>query len=432
MRNIGIAITIIFCSSALYALDAGLASRDITPDIAQYKVPMAGYGSRMGRPSTGVNDPLMAKVLYLRDSTKECVLITTDLRSITPELKTKIIEQCNDPNITQSNLLVCASHNHSGPSLYPEAFWQAQFGKYDPTIVEVMGEKIAGTIQSAKENSFTAKIGYGENSIPGFTRNRRWGYDTAAREAASETPQVDDTLRVIRIDSSDGKLQGLLVNFATHPTILGADNFALSAEWPGVLQRSLEEKYPGRVAMFANGAEGDQSPDGAQGKDAFEQVQDFGERLALEVAKLADSITTQPDLEIRYHLHTPDLPEIAFSEGAKSGPFTFLTKKAHEALPPKATVQVIAVGGTALVGLPGEPICEVGRATRSAVCAAGFEHVLIVGLANDYLGYILNAKEYAHGGYEVDARSFYGPLLGDFITWHAGQCAASAASLTTP
>ena len=35
--------------------------------------------------------------------------------------------------------------------------------------------------------------------------------------------------------------------------------------------------------------------------------------------------------------------------------------------------------------------------------------------------YIVNAKEYAHGGYEVDQRSYYGPTLGDRIAEWAAQ-----------
>ena len=81
------------------------------------------------------------------------------------------------------------------------------------------------------------------------------------------------------------------------------------------------------------------------------------------------------------------------------------------------------IGDTALAGLPGEPICEVGMSTQKEVAAAGFKNVLTIGLANDYLGYIVNEKEYPHGGYEVDQRSYYGPGLGSFLATQAGEAA---------
>jgi hypothetical protein len=78
------------------------------------------------------------------------------------------------------------------------------------------------------------------------------------------------------------------------------------------------------------------------------------------------------------------------------------------------------------VGVPGEPICEVGRAVEEAVRKAGIEQPITVGLSNDYIGYIVNAKEYAHAGYEVDQRSYYGPTLGERIAEAAGETARAA------
>ena len=112
-----------------------------------------------------------------------------------------------------------------------------------------------------------------------------------------------------------------------------------------------------------------------------------------------------------------------FSPGARSGPYKSYEPLAHEALPKKAEIQVLRIGDTALAGLPGEPICEVGMDTQKQVAAAGFKNVLTIGLANDYLGYIVNEKEYPHGGYEVDQRSYYGPGLGKLLASKAGEAA---------
>ena len=40
------------------------------------------------------------------------------------------------------------------------------------------------------------------------------------------------------------------------------DVVKLTQEWPGVLQREVETVFPGAVALYANGAEGDQAPAG--------------------------------------------------------------------------------------------------------------------------------------------------------------------------
>src|SRR5213594_2883580 len=75
------------------ALEVGVATCDITPDVTGHKVPLAGYGARKGKPSTGVHDRLRAKVLLLRDGAKSTALVTCDLRSVTPQLKQQALQK---------------------------------------------------------------------------------------------------------------------------------------------------------------------------------------------------------------------------------------------------------------------------------------------------------------------------------------------------
>lgn len=404
------------------AVEIGVAACDITPDVTRYEVPMAGYGARDGKPSTGVHDALQAKVLYVRDGETAFALVTTDLRSTTPELKDLIIEQSEGLDFSRENLMVAASHNHSGPSFYPQQFWQLQFGEYDPAILLPMADSIAGALRVAVESAQPARVGFAERELPSFTRNRRWGYDTEARESDGEVPQLNTRLWVMRVDTAGGQCMAILTNYGTHPTILGADNFLLTAEWPGVLQDELEVAFPGAVSLYTNGAEGDQAPAGAQGADGFERMEDFGKRLAREAAALVHSIETRP-VDARYAYREASLGEPRFSEAARKGRYAFMHPMAMEVLPRFAVLQQFRIGDVVLAALPGEPIAEVGRATETAIKNLGAAHAVTVSLANDYVGYILNAKEYAHGGYEVDSRSYYGPGLGDVIVRETARSA---------
>ena len=123
-----------------------------------------------------------------------------------------------------------------------------------------------------------------------------------------------------------------------------------------------------------------------------------------------------------------ELPSIEFSPGAKNGPYKAYEPLAREALPRQAEIQLLRIGDTILAGLPGEPICEVGLEAQKQIAAVGFKNVLTIGLANDYIGYIVNEKEYAHAGYEVDERSYYGPGLGAHLATKAGEAAAKLGS----
>jgi len=417
-----ISVCLFLVTAPSAALDVGVGTADITPDVKTYSVPMSGYGARRGNPSTGVHDPLHAKVLYLRDRDTSMALITCDLRSITPEFKGQIVKKSASHGLTLDNVLISASHTHCGPSMYPEKFWQMQFGAYDPKIVDIMSTSVAKAIAQAVQNAAPARIGFAEGRAEGFTRNRRWGYDNKARKTAGEEPAVDPTVWVMRVDTMDGGLRALLVNFATHPTILGHENMLISAEWPGALQRELEKLFPGATALYTNGAQGDQAPSGARGADGFEKVNDFGTRLAKIAGEIARRIETKAAAPIGFGRGTPALPAFVFTENSKKQYGSYLNS-ALDALPRTAELQVFQIGTTALVSLPGEPILEVGQAVQRSVGAHGFDKVVVIGLANDYIGYLVNEKEYAHGGYEVDSRSYYGPGLGTFIAEQAGKVA---------
>src|SRR5436190_5853406 len=189
-----IAPTCLVCLLATFtskALDVGVASCDITPDVAAHKVPLAGYGARKSQPSTGVHDPLHAKVLFLRDRKKSMALVTCDLRSVTPLLKQQALQKAADVGLTTDTLFMCGSHTHDGPSIYPEKFWQLQFGECDPAVVEAISSAIAGGLQVAAGNRARARVGFGSERVDGFTRNRRWRYDNQARLTAGETPAAN-------------------------------------------------------------------------------------------------------------------------------------------------------------------------------------------------------------------------------------------------
>jgi hypothetical protein len=63
-------------------------------------------------------------------------------------------------------------------------------------------------------------------------------------------------------------------------------------------------------------------------------------------------------------------------------------------------VQAIAVDGTVLISVPGELFTELGRQVQAA---SPFDQTVLVGLANDSIGYIPPRACFAEGGFEVEA-----------------------------
>ena len=65
-------------------------------------------------------------------------------------------------------------------------------------------------------------------------------------------------------------------------------------------------------------------------------------------------------------------------------------------------VMALRVGDLAIVGLPGENFCETGLAVKRNSPAA---MTMVVGLANDAIGYLPTRDSFAQGGYEVSPGS---------------------------
>jgi neutral ceramidase len=81
-RKLSIAIAnllVILClaaaASAQGTVMAGVGKADITPPLG---TPLAGYGGRLGGPSTGVRDPCEARALVIDNGSHKLALVAVD------------------------------------------------------------------------------------------------------------------------------------------------------------------------------------------------------------------------------------------------------------------------------------------------------------------------------------------------------------------
>jgi len=83
--------------------------------------------------------------------------------------------------------------------------------------------------------------------------------------------------------------------------------------------------------------------------------------------------------------------------------------------PRQAPLSIAELGGRLLITAPGEFSTALGRRMREAASAAtGFDDVVLVGYAQDYLGYALPEEDWWQGGYEA-AGGLWGPKQGDHL-----------------
>jgi neutral/alkaline ceramidase-like enzyme len=402
-----IVVLIIIACSAVAAnaqgkLMAGAGKSDITPPVG---TPMAGYGARLGKGSTGTHDPTEARALIIDNGTERIAFVSVDHLGFDHGMVERVRALASQPaSVSPDRIFVMSSHTHSGGGAYLEIF-PALAGRYDSKIRDFYAERAAQAIIAASKELKPARIAFGAGRSEGISR---------FRSSWPPNGPIDPEVGVIRVDSvATSKPMAVLMNFAAHPTVLGAKNFDFSADFVYYARRALEQMIGGDViAIFANGAQGTVGPRPLQGDTDWERAENVGAILAAEVFKVTLMIKPQDSVEIKLARNTFQIkpqPPPKFPAGV--------------AFPPSYDTEVSAISfdnRIAFVTIPGELGSILNFQVKDRGKLLGFEKTFLLGLTNDALGYIITEDEYRHQTYESSI-SLFGPAFGSFITNEAFQ-----------
>src|SRR5262249_1275913 len=327
-------------AAAQTKLMADVEKSDITPAVG---TPLAGYGARMAKPSTGVHDPTEARALIIDNGTEKIALVSVDHLGFDHGMVERIRGiACGPTHIAADHIFVMSSHTRAGGGTYREMLpplANALAGKFDAKTRTFYEQRTAEAIIAADKNLKPARIAIGAGEARGISRFRsNW----------PPNGPVDPEVGVIRIDSAaGGKPMAVVMNFAAHPTVLGADNMTFSADFVGYARNALEKMIGGEVmAIFANGAQGTIAPRAFQGDDGWQKAENVGTILAAEVFKVLLMIKPQDSVDIRLvraSLNLKIVPTSAFPSGMS--------------YPPSYSTEISAISfddRIAFVAIPGE------------------------------------------------------------------------------
>jgi len=380
-------------------LRAGLAKIDITPG---QPVKLAGYESRKDF-SQGVHDPLGARALALEHDGRHLVLVSIDslgfYNNTAEPLRNAVLEQCH---LEPSELFLCAIHTHSAPTLGLDA------GKSSPANVDytkALQGKLVELVSKAVEGLESMQLSVALGSSPVGVNRREVVAEAAGKSkiVLGRNPWVmtDREVQVLRvIRPGQEKLAGVLFDYATHSTSLGAKNYLISGDIHGLAEQFLENYCENNVvALGFAGASGNIDPwvrvlPEFRTKNGWipEPVL-MGTMLGEEVARVLEgpqnSIT---NIGLKTTIRTIALPGKENSDGANA---------THPTAPFNVTVG--RVGDIAFVGWGGEVFNEVGKAVKSA---SPFRYTFILTHCNGAAGYVPIRSSYPEGGYEVQSSRF--------------------------
>ncbi len=205
--------------------------------------PLMGYAARSGG-ATGVHDPLYARALLLRGDDR-LLWIALDVCLVTPAQGRELREAAAArTGLARERVVVTCTHTHSGPDTADGA---TRGASRDGAWAGIRAAALeAGAAAARRQEPARLALGSAPTSI-GRNRRRPGG-------------PVDPRVHLLRLAAGGGEPLALIYALGCHPTALGHDNLAYSADWPGAASRALEERFPGALAFFALTAHADVDP----------------------------------------------------------------------------------------------------------------------------------------------------------------------------
>lgn len=200
-----------------------------------------------------INDPLYARVIVVSNGVTCAVLVGLDLGGARNDMMADVMPRLvSATGCPSQNILISATHTHSSNT-------GGLGGQGSPTAKRVADAIIAAAAY-ARGRMRPATIGFGTTQVALnvnrdlFTRNGEW------RQQPNPDGPSDKTLAVVAFIGEDHVPIGVYMDYAMHPI-----NFYLSgvisADFPGAASRTVEELFDDKaVAIFAQGASGDQNP----------------------------------------------------------------------------------------------------------------------------------------------------------------------------
>lgn len=402
------------------ALRMGFAQCDITPPLG---LPLGGYAARLS-PAEGVLDPLFCRVAFFDNGAAPLAVVVLDLVYVSASWVGRVrMRAAGRLGIRPERLLVAATHTHAGPGVFRSTIADtAALAAYEDELIST----VTDCLLAAQGAAVPAELWFGRAPTRGVAANRR-----------DPSLSVDECVRVLCARAPSGALSGVLANFACHSTVLSAANCSYSGDLFGAAA-ARAAGHLGAPVLLTNAAGGDVSTRFTRREQSRAEVQRLGTVLADAICAAVASAVPLPAvagdgvgaarevLEVRWRrLRSPgdaeaelqaahsalhalrrggaDGGSLRLAESRLEGAQAELWVSSHggwQALfgPRSASTEIQALhcGAVTLVAAPGELFSSAGEWLRNRLGAL----TLLVGYANDYLGYFIPEADARAGGYE--------------------------------
>lgn len=374
------------------ALQAGAARVKITPDKLPY---LAGYS--VNRRAEEVHDDVYASAVVIQSGEARIAIVSCDLIGL---LRPAVVDiRGRVTSVPAGNILIACTHTHSGPDSL--GLWgQPELGisGVDRAWYDQMKGKVAEAIEQAAKNLQPAVLRLASlEGVAGVSRNTRV-------EAI-----LDTTLAVLQLRSAnDDKTIATIVNYAVHPEVM--NNRQLTSDVVHFLRQHLESTEGG-VTVFLNGALGGMVTYDGQG-NSWQNCERIGKALADATRAALQNAQTLREAPITVQSAELTIPveNEQFKRAARAGLFPEPVLQTDEVT---TEVMHLTIGPAEMVTFPGEALPNLGFQVKRHMKG---NPKLVVGVANDELGYLLSEADYGLALYRYETSMSVGEKAGRLVT----------------
>ena len=378
----------------------GFGSREIAiPEKTGEPLYIAGY--HQGWEIGGVSDLQRASAVWIDGGEGGILMIGIDCvglsSDIVNEIRSGLSGLVKESGCVSVN--VYATHTHAGIDT---------LGLWGPTGIDGKNKDFMENLKTAAVEA--AKEAYGTRAEG---RLYYGAIDTGNLQKDSRKPKCfDPNLYQLRFQPKEEGNGVRLYFYAAHAESMRGDNKLVSRDYPGVLIDTVEEKT-GDKGIFFPGAIGGlimteaQIPEPFSGDDAVKNRDLTGKRLADYALSIRNETVVAPTAAVKTVKFEVPLENIVFqyykflgilgSEikgGDPNGEYFMVSelsvikigKLAVGLLPCELTPE-LALGGGVLKKMDPEPLNDIAA-------KAGFDTLLLVGLCNDEMGYVIPPSQF--------------------------------------
>ncbi len=383
----------------------GAAKEDLTPPggFRGHKYYMAGYG--IYKPVRGYHSSVYATALWIDDNSGRggVLLVSVDcvglMNNDVEKIRERLAPFCQKTGCRAVHVM--ATHCHA--SIDTMGFWGPlpKSGR-DKRFFDLLFAKIVKAACLAFKSRKKGDLYAGSVETEGIQDDKR-------------LPKVFcKTMTRLRFVPRDGGPEIYVLNYASHPEILGSKNVLLSADYVHFLRKKIA-KERGAETVFFNGAIGGMiTPLVEDGSDLFESTKIAGEKMADAALSIENEKKLSPRISIAHKEFYVEIANLVF---ALCGVLGVMPREKYPMagdgplnVSMKTELNYIEIDSVHILMVPGElfPELAYGGYLEADIAAvggpelnplplrelAGDPDLIIFGLANDELGYIIPPNDF--------------------------------------